>query len=409
MIQLKPDTVNAVSVKWFDGDTDLFKTFSVGGIYSVQAIDVFGCTASDSVVVVYEQAPIISMANDTAICAGELVDLRASLSGEGRVEWSTGGTDTVITTSEAGKYILIAYSQLNCIAKDSIDVKIYNYPVVDLTPDTIVCFDDGRVSLQVNADSSNYSYQWGNGTTLSTLVIDGVGVYSVDVSSDLGCVTPAEVTVAEYCPWTIYIPNTFTPNGDGKNEFLDVRYCDYKAFVQLKIAALLHSPYPAVAELGKELQKRAANFKDNDPLVMGGNWFDEHYEQFFGVALKGIYSKTFLHPDSAHSTVGFRYVVRMKNNATVPKRDSENKELNTIDIFKELQYAGFNMDSAIDINALQQYDKITFNNQNVDALIKAERKRNSSSVLDGQYIMEYRSNRQGAKTLEFSPSTILSY
>ncbi|UKN00655.1 SUMF1/EgtB/PvdO family nonheme iron enzyme [Paracrocinitomix mangrovi] len=47
-------------------------------------------------------------------------------------------------------------------------------------------------------------------------------------------------------------------------------------------------------------------------LILGSNWFDERYENVYGVNVAGIHAKTFQHPDSSFSTVGFRYVIRLK-------------------------------------------------------------------------------------------------
>lgn len=49
----------------------------------------------------------------------------------------------------------------------------------------------------------------------------------------------------------------------------------------------------------------------NGKLIMGTNWFDERYEMILGVNTKGLYAKRFESPDKSHSTVGFRYVIRL--------------------------------------------------------------------------------------------------
>ena len=50
----------------------------------------------------------------------------------------------------------------------------------------------------------------------------------------------------------------------------------------------------------------------NGRLVMGANWYDERYSNKFGINTAGINTKLFVDPSSAHSTLGFRYVVRVK-------------------------------------------------------------------------------------------------
>lgn len=48
-------------------------------------------------------------------------------------------------------------------------------------------------------------------------------------------------------------------------------------------------------------------------LVMGSNWYDERYRMLGDVNVGGIYPKTFRAQDESFCTVGFRYVVRLKD------------------------------------------------------------------------------------------------
>ena len=50
----------------------------------------------------------------------------------------------------------------------------------------------------------------------------------------------------------------------------------------------------------------------NGHLVMGANWYDERYSNKLGINTAGINAKTFADPSSSYSTLGFRYVVRVK-------------------------------------------------------------------------------------------------
>lgn len=75
------------------------------------------------------------------------------------------------------------------------------------------------------------------------------------------------------------------------NCFADVDYCQYQQHIDMKLL-------------------RRNNTKGK--LIMGTNWFDERYEEVLGINVGGLYPKRFAHPDSAYSTVGFRYVIRYK-------------------------------------------------------------------------------------------------
>lgn len=54
------------------------------------------------------------------------------------------------------------------------------------------------------------------------------------------------------------------------------------------------------------------NNHPNGKLVRGSNWYDERFSKKFGKNTEGINAKVFINPDSAHSTLGFRYVIHFK-------------------------------------------------------------------------------------------------
>lgn len=47
-------------------------------------------------------------------------------------------------------------------------------------------------------------------------------------------------------------------------------------------------------------------------LVRGSNWYDERFAMKYGKNVGGLQSKTFCNPDSAHCTLGFRYVIYLE-------------------------------------------------------------------------------------------------
>ncbi|MBI1288782.1 MAG: SUMF1/EgtB/PvdO family nonheme iron enzyme [Flavobacteriales bacterium] len=66
-------------------------------------------------------------------------------------------------------------------------------------------------------------------------------------------------------------------------------------------------------KLLSELEKYFDSKNDrNGKLVRGGNWYDERYSELLGKNVGGVNAKTFVHPDSSHCTLGFRYVITVK-------------------------------------------------------------------------------------------------
>ena len=130
--------------------------------------------------------------------------------------------------------------------------------------------------------------------------------------------------------------------GTNVSEWTDATYYDYKDFTETLSITLKGSLFPSLNIAGKHLDARLSKFRDNYQLAIGGNWLDEHYEMVFGAPLKAIYTKTFAHPDSAYSTLGFRYVIRLKKEQKI----NTSKSYYTIhrnSFFEALKKEGFKL------------------------------------------------------------------
>ena len=73
--------------------------------------------------------------------------------------------------------------------------------------------DGKRVKLTASIDSTHYL--WNTGEKFQTIYVSKEGIYSVEVSTGL-CQLKKEIDLRCICK--IFIPNTFTPNGDGLND-----------------------------------------------------------------------------------------------------------------------------------------------------------------------------------------------
>ena len=50
------------------------------------------------------------------------------------------------------------------------------------------------------------------------IVIDEEGTYSVTITNEFGCKTTDTIVVTRECINALFVPNAFTPNGDGNND-----------------------------------------------------------------------------------------------------------------------------------------------------------------------------------------------
>jgi len=87
---------------------------------------------------------------------------------------------------------------------------------------------------------------------------------------------------------------------------------DYKPWYEAALRQLWKTRQPN-DKLVRSLYEYFYRWNDEDGmLVRGCNWFDERSSLLAGRNTAGIYAKRFLSPDETFCTIGFRYVVRVK-------------------------------------------------------------------------------------------------
>ncbi len=126
---------------------------------------------------------------------------------------------------------LFIYTDKGCVsdtAQKLLDV--WAYPVVTAGPDFTMLQDGIRVISDAKATGTGLQYMWSPSTYLNNINLlnptiikpqDDIA-YTVTVTGRGGCVSDDEVFVKILK--TPKPPNTFTPNGDGVNEFWEIRY-----------------------------------------------------------------------------------------------------------------------------------------------------------------------------------------
>lgn len=167
----------------------------------------------------------ISLPKDTTLCNGESLVLRATNDGGFKLLdtldtylWSTGSTDSSITVSSPGTY-WVEYTINNRFKSRDYIVVEYATPPQSLgLPDTLnICEGQSGILSTNTIDKS--AYLWSNGDTTSATVASRTGYYRLSVSNR--CYTVKDSTWVSMIPCNrpFWIPNTFSPNGDGENEF----------------------------------------------------------------------------------------------------------------------------------------------------------------------------------------------
>jgi hypothetical protein len=135
--------------------------------------------------------PIVS-ANDAMICTGQTASLTAT--GAEVYNWSNGETSSSIsvTPTETTTFLVIGTS-LGCTsAPFSAQVIVNSLPTINLGADIVL--QQGQ-EITLNAAAPGLTYQWSNGATNATIMVNSMGIYSVTVTNPANCTASDTILV----------------------------------------------------------------------------------------------------------------------------------------------------------------------------------------------------------------------
>ncbi|OQP39116.1 hypothetical protein A4D02_17435 [Niastella koreensis] len=198
------------------------------GKYYVQASTAAGCTYSDSISVNISPAPVAMAGPDTSICKNESVQLTSS--GGTTYQWkpSTGLSannisSPVATPFDTTSYMVIVINDAACSDTAYVVINVASIPTVNAGPDKSIIKGE-TTALNGMVKGGDFTYNWSptsymmNVSSFTPQVNPTTDIdYILSATSNAGCGI-AHDTVHVFVYPGIYIPNAFTPNGDGLNE-----------------------------------------------------------------------------------------------------------------------------------------------------------------------------------------------
>lgn len=191
--------------------------------------------------------PVASFTGGATICTGNPVQFFDQSSNSPTAwAWSfPGGSPStsmiqnpVVTYDVPGTYDVLLIAS-NFIGSDTVIknnlVHVIPSPTVTVSPDVSVQYGDSAIFTA----SGGGFYNWTTGDTVASILVypSATTTYSVLVTSANGCTDQASVTVyLEPCPF-VFLPNAFSPNNDGENDFLQLynenQECIKEIYIQI--------------------------------------------------------------------------------------------------------------------------------------------------------------------------------
>ena len=237
--------VNPYSFQWSNGQNGIIATSLIAGTYTVTVTDANSCTVTGSATV--EDPYEITLQTEVVdnLCPG---DAEGSIRALG---WSNGedleySIDSINWFRDAatnawifddlksGVYTVIVRDDYGCT--ESMNVFIDEPPLIELfvSPDDTTLDLGEIVTLFTNIDpydpSQIQSYQWTSDDGLScsdcrnptVTTYKPRQIYNLTVTYLNGCTATVSVIVRIANDLDVFIPNAFTPNGDGNNDIFTI-------------------------------------------------------------------------------------------------------------------------------------------------------------------------------------------
>ncbi|MFP4663245.1 MAG: gliding motility-associated C-terminal domain-containing protein [Bacteroidales bacterium] len=139
--------------------------------------------------------------------------------------WSNGSNNQNLTDVTAGHYNFTLTDNQNCQQDTSVQVESFPEIITEYTVEPKSCRDkdDASIELSVSGGTGEYDYEWSSGQHTPNINNLASGSYGLTITDGNYCEKLLDILIPENNSECLYIPNSFTPNGDGYNDTWVIR------------------------------------------------------------------------------------------------------------------------------------------------------------------------------------------
>ncbi|MEM8908623.1 MAG: gliding motility-associated C-terminal domain-containing protein, partial [Bacteroidota bacterium] len=223
---------------WSNGGSESFISDLKAGDYDLTVTDATGCSATIQVVLPAEDQPSIDqLAIQQPVCQAERGRANVTMSNDGHeytYRWLDDNNfirskSAEVEGLDAGVYHLEITNEYGCSTRETFHIQPASSLEVSTTLERqVILGAQTRLNAAVNTNAA-VSFEWFPSAGLSCTDCEdpmvaptASTVYTVVVTNEWGCSAESSVIVKVIPNDEVYVPNAFSPNGDGINDFFTV-------------------------------------------------------------------------------------------------------------------------------------------------------------------------------------------
>lgn len=143
------------------------------------------------------------------------------------------------------RYRLTVVDSTGCVSANdtSQQVRVVPKPFIASRDSIVFCFETGKkTTIEIAPGYRSYYWLQFNDSTPDLEIIQA-GYYAYEVTDTTGCRNTDSLYVSEICEPRVFVPNAFTPNGDGLNDKLEIfgkYYTDLELIIFNRWGEVIH-------------------------------------------------------------------------------------------------------------------------------------------------------------------------